>query len=155
MLENQSAKQSKWRSFIADTLALITFFTVTGVVNERFVAGMAWDQIVDARLLGAILMVPSGRPYGLWRDWFIRHATQSRTSQILWDTSALVSFQVPIYAAILAVSGADLDEVLRGSLGVIVIMLVLGRPYGAYLGFIRRRFGCCSASQKTMSLNVD
>jgi NhaP-type Na+/H+ or K+/H+ antiporter len=99
-------------------------------------------------------MVPSGRPYGLWRDC-IRDAAQSRTSQILWDTSALVSFQVPIYAAILAVSGADLDEVLRGSLEVIIIMLVLGRPYGAYLGFIRRRFGLCSDSQKTMSLDVD
>jgi hypothetical protein len=95
-------------------------------------------------------MVPSGRPYSLWRDWFIRHATQSRTSQILVDTSALVSFQVPIHAAILAVSGAGLDGVLRGSLGVVVIMLVLGGPYGAYLGFIRRRFGLCSDSQKTM-----
>lgn len=143
-----------WRSFIADTIALISFFTVTGIVNERFVAGMSWDQVLDARLLGAILMVPSGRPYGFWRDWLMRHATETRGSQIFWDTLALVSFQVPLYAAILVISGARVDEVLRGSLGVIIIMLALGRPYGAYLSFIRGSFGLPSEAQKTMSLNV-
>ena len=28
------------RSFLADTIALIVFFTATGVINERFVARM-------------------------------------------------------------------------------------------------------------------
>ena len=148
-----NASQS-WRSFIADTVALISFFTITGIINERFVAGMSWEQVLDARVLGAILMMPSARPYGLWRDWFMRHATQSRLSRIIWDTAALVSFQVPIYAIILIVSGASLGEVVRVSIGVTVIMLALGRTYGAYLNFVRDRFGLPVGGQKPMSLDI-
>lgn len=154
MFKLSVGKQLMWCSFIADTIALISFFTLTGIVNERFLVGMTWEQVLDARLLGAILMVASGRPYGLWRDRFMRHATETRRSQFFWDTLALVSFQVPVYAAILAISGARADEVLRGSIGVIIIMLALGRPYGAYLSFIRGSFGLPSEAQKTMSLNV-
>lgn len=154
LAKSETTRQFILRSFIADTVALISFFTVTGIINERYIARMTWDQVFDARILGAILMVPSGRPYGLWRDWFMRHAVETRRSQILWDALSLVSFQVPIYVAILAVSGAGADEILRGSLGVIVIMLALGRPYGAYLGLVRRSFGLPPGAQKTMSLNV-
>ncbi|WP_460125920.1 L-alanine exporter AlaE [Pseudomonas sp. S2_C03] len=143
-----------WRSFAADTLALILFFTVTGILNERFVAGMSWEQVLHARLLGAALMVISGRPYGLWRDWIMHYAGTTRFSQIAWDSLALVSFQVPIYAAILAISGANVDELLRGALGVTVIMLALGRPYGAFLNFVRHRFGLPSGGEKPMSLNT-
>src|SRR5471032_1233297 len=99
-------KPFRRRAFIADTTALILFFTSTGVINERFIAGMSWDQVLHARLLGAALMVPVGRPYGVWRDYVMRHAqSTNRLSQLLWDSVALVSFQVPIYAAIIAVSG--------------------------------------------------
>src|SRR6187397_2052098 len=95
------------RAFIADTTALILFFTTTGVINERFIAGMTWEQVLHARLLGAALMVPVGRPYGLWRDRLMPRARPDRLSQLLWDRLALVSFQVPLYAAIIAISGAS------------------------------------------------
>lgn len=62
------------RAFVADTTALTVFFTTTGIINERFVAGMSWEQVLHARLLGAALMVPVGRPYGIWRDWVMRRA---------------------------------------------------------------------------------
>src|SRR5215207_10993083 len=77
------------RAFIADTTALILFFTTTGIINERFVAGMTWEQVFHARLLGAVLMVPVGRPYGIWRDWIMQHARPDRLSQLLWDSLAL------------------------------------------------------------------
>ncbi|WP_454562116.1 L-alanine exporter AlaE [Pseudomonas sp. AIG] len=52
-------------AFIADTTALILFFTTTGIINERFIAGMTWDQVLHARLLGAaVMMLVLGRPYG-------------------------------------------------------------------------------------------
>lgn len=142
------------RSFLADTLALILFFTTTGILNERFIAGMTWEQVVHARLLGAVLMVPVGRPYGLWRDWLMQRAGPSRLSQILWDSLALVSFQVPIYAAIIAISGASGGGLLRGVLGATLMMLCLGRPYGAFLNFVRARFGLPPGGDKPMSLNV-
>ena len=59
---------------------------------------MSWEQIFYARLLGAALMLPCARADGIWRDWIIRRAGSTWLSQILWDSLAMVSFQVPIYA---------------------------------------------------------
>lgn len=141
------------RSYAADTLALILFFTTTGIINERFVAGMTWEQVFQARLIGAVLMVPVGRPYGVWRDWMLGHAKESRFSQLLWDSLALVSFQVPIYAAIIAVSGASGSGLLRGVLGAAVLMIACGRPYGAFLNWVRHLFGLPPGGEKPMSLS--
>lgn len=129
------------RAFLADTTALILFFTATGILNERFVAGMTWDQVLHARLLGAVLMVPVGRPYGLWRDWIMTYAGRGSVSRLIWDSVALVSFQVPIYAAIIAVSGASGRGLLSGTIGATILMLALGRPYGAFLNRVRMLFG--------------
>ena len=129
------------RAFIADTTALILFFTTTGIINEHFVAGMTLEQVLHARLLGAALMIPVGRPYGIWRDWIMRYARPSRLSQTLWDSLALVGFQAPIYAVIIAISGASGRRLLLGVLGATVMMLVLGRPYGAFLSWVRALFG--------------
>ncbi|MFZ6762830.1 L-alanine exporter AlaE [Pseudoroseomonas sp. WGS1072] len=140
-------------AFVADTTALLLFFTTTGVVNERFIAGMSWEQVGQARLLGAALMIPIGRPYGLWRDWLMRRARPGRLSRLLWDSLALVSFQVPIYAAIIAVSGASGRGLLLGILGATAMMLALGRPYGAFLNWVRARFGLPPGGMRPMSLN--
>jgi ABC-type antimicrobial peptide transport system permease subunit len=67
-MTNEAQPSQRWRAFTADTLALVVFFTITGMINERFIAGMSWDQVLHARLLGALLMVPVARPYGAWRD---------------------------------------------------------------------------------------
>lgn len=139
-------------AFLADTTALILFFTTTGIINERLIAGMTWDQVFHARLLGAALMIPVARPYGLWRDWVMTLAGQGRVSRLLWDSIALVSFQVPIYAAIIAFSGASGEGLVRGTLGAAVMMLVLGRPYGAFLNGVRRLFGLPPGGDKPMSL---
>jgi hypothetical protein len=141
------------RAFIADTIALILFFSTTGVINERFVAAMSWNQVLHARLLGAVLMVPVGRPYGLWRDWVMKHAGLGRLSHLLWDSLALVSFQVPIYAAIIAVSGASGQRLWLGVLSAAIMMLVLGRPYGAFLNRVRRLFGLPPGGNRPMSLD--
>ncbi|AJF74805.1 alanine transporter [Raoultella ornithinolytica] len=140
-------------AFIADTAALILFFTTTGIINERVIAGMTWEQVLHARLLGAALMVPVARPYGIWRDWLMRRAGPGRVSQLLWDSAALVSFQVPIYALIIAFSGASGIGLVRGTLGAALMMLCLGRPYGAFLNWVRRLFGLPPGGSKPMSLN--
>lgn len=141
------------RAFIADTTALILFFTTTGIINERFVAGMTWEQVLHARLLGAALMVPVGRPYGVWRDWLMRRAKPGRLSQVICDSLALVTFQVPIYAVIIAISGASGRGLLLGVIGATAMMLVLGRPYGAFLNWIRALFGLPPGGERPMSLS--
>ncbi len=97
-------------------------------------------------------MVPVGRPYGLWRDWMLGHARDTRLSPLLWDSLALMSFQMPIYTAIIASSGASGAGLLRGVQGAAVMMLVLGRPYGAFLNWVRHLFGLPPDGDKPMSL---
>ncbi len=140
------------RAFVADTVALLLFFTVTGLINERFIAHMSWDQVLHARALGAVLMVPIGRPYGVWRDRLMRQARPDRLSQLMWDSLALVSFQVPIYAVIIAVSGASGRGLLMGVLGATVMMFALGRPYGAFLNRVRALFGLSPGGLRPMSV---
>lgn len=142
------------RAFIADTAALILFFTTTGIINERIIAGMTWEQVFHARCLGAVLMVPVGRPYGLWRDWLMQRARPTRLSRLLWDSLALVSFQVPIYAVIIAVSGASGRGLLFGVLGATFIMFALGRPYGAFLNLFRSMFGLPPGGMRPMSVGT-
>lgn len=142
-------------SFVADTTALLLFFTMTGVLNERFIAGMEWSEVLRARLIGAPLMVLTARPYGLWRNWMMGHANSSWRSRLGWDTAALLLFQVPIYAAIIMAGGATGAELLRGTLGAAMLMLILGRPYGAFLDFIRGLFGLPPGGQKPMSVDPD
>ena len=141
------------RSFLADTLALIAFFTVTSGLNERLIAGMAWNEVLVSRSIGAVLMVLTARPYGLWRSWFLgRVWASTRWVSLLADGLALLLFQVPIYFAILLAGGADLPSALRGSASFAALMIVLGRPYGLWLEFVRARFGLRGPGQKPMSL---
>jgi hypothetical protein len=141
------------RSFIADTLALVLFFTVTSGLNERIVAGMSWDEVAVSRMIGAPLMVLTARPYGIWRNWLLaRLAPSTSRGSVAADAAALLVFQVPIYAAIIAVGGARGSELLTGTIGFALLMLVLGRPYGLWLDIVRRRFGLEGPGQKPMSL---
>ena len=153
MAVSREEKSVRRRSFIADTLALLLFFTTTGAFNERMIAGMTWEQVCHARLLGAVLMIPVARPYGLWRDFLIQRAGETELSRLFWDSAALMSFQVPIYAAIIVVSGAEGGGLLSGIIGATVMMLVLGRPYGAFLNWVRKLFGLPRGGTKPMSLN--
>lgn len=141
------------RSFVADTLALVLFFTVASGLNERFVAGMSWQEVMVSRTIGAPLMVLTARPYGLWRDWFVGKAgSKGGRPRLLADAFALMAFQVPIYAAILAAAGAEGMAIVKGIFGFALLMLVLGRPYGLWLEAVRRLFGLHGPGQKPMSL---
>lgn len=143
----------KLRSFAADTVALVIFFTIVSGLNERFVAGMSWPEVAVSRTIGAPLMVLTARPYGFWRDWFLKITSpRSPGLTLIMDSIALLAFQVPIYVFIIFASGARGMGIVTGALGFAVLMLILGRPYGLWLEFVRSRFGLSGPGQKPMSL---
>ena len=130
------------RAFLADTFALVTFFTATGALSERFVVGMSWGEAALSRAIGAPLMVLTARPYGVWRDWVLgRFASARSLSRLLWDSLALLLFQVPIYVAIIAVGGACGSALLAGAAGTALIMMACGRPFGLWLETVRSWMG--------------
>ena len=142
------------RAFFADTLALVLFFTVLGALNERYVAGMSWDEVARARTIGAPLMVLTARPYGLWRDLVMTRLVPP-LPHIGADALALLAFQVPIYATILWLGGASAIAILKGAAGFSILMMIVGRPYGVWLDFIRARFGLGPGGMKPMTLDDD
>ena len=141
------------KSFVADTLALVIFFTIASGLNERFVARMDWSDVATSRMIGAPLMVLTARPYGLWRDWFMGVApSRTRWQALLSDSIALLLFQLPIYIAIIFAGGARGWSIAQAALGFTVLLFVLGRPYGVWLEWVRRRFGLGGKGQKPMSV---
>lgn len=130
------------RNFIVDTIATIFFFTTVAALTELFIAGLAPAQVLTARLMSIPVMILTGRPYGMWRDWvfsFFPHF--DRWAAIPVDIVAFLLFQVPIYVAILAVAGANRAEMIAAVGSAIVFMVVLSRPFGLFLEAMRRIFG--------------
>ncbi|MAK62200.1 MAG: L-alanine exporter AlaE [Ponticaulis sp.] len=140
----------KLKEFVADTLALVSFFTAFGALNEHYVGGMSWPEVLHARLIGAPLMVLTARPYGVWRDHFLNWTSPPLPS-VVSDGIALLSFQVPIYLGIIWVSGADTAALVKAGAFFSVMMFVLGKPYGLWLDFIRKIFGLSKGGMKPMS----
>ncbi|WP_372521384.1 L-alanine exporter AlaE [Cognatishimia sp.] len=131
------------RVYLADAIAMLSFFTVASGLNERFIAGMDWPEVLAACMIGSPLIILTARIYGVWRDFVFRlpinaYLTQSRA--FFLDTFVSLSFNVPIYAAALILAGASLEEVVRGCIGVAGLLLFSGRPFGIWLDFVRRRF---------------
>jgi hypothetical protein len=58
------------RRFIVDTIAIIIFFTSIAALTELFVAGMTPSEVLKTCLIMIPMMVITGPPYGVWRDWF-------------------------------------------------------------------------------------
>ena len=65
----------------------------------------------------------------------------------------LVSLQVPIYTAIIAVNGASGRGLFLGVLGATVMMFALGRPCGAFLNWVKALFALSPSGTQPMNLN--
>ncbi len=138
------AKLGAMRRYLADTSALLVWSTVAGMFAEIVIAGLTVEQSLYARLTAVPVTLVTGRPYGLYRDsvWRACRADEGASRRLIADTTALISFQLPLYWAILAFVGATFSQIAAASATAIVILAVSGRPYGALLDLFRRLFGC-------------
>ena len=127
------------RRIVVDTVSTILFFTTFAAATEFFVAGMDPREVFVTRALMIPLMIATGRPYGIWRDWLFRRSQPtSFLARSFTDAVAFVAFQMPIYAATLIVAGADWREIMILLAAVLPQMLILSRPFGLFLEFMRR-----------------
>lgn len=135
-------REPAMRRYFADTFAQIVFSTIVGAFVEILIAGLSFGQSAGVRLaaIPAILIV--GRPYGIYRDWLFR-LTAGNSSQIramAIDTIANVTFQIPIYALLLAINGATPGQIISATGGILIISAFSGRPYGLFLVWCRKLF---------------
>jgi hypothetical protein len=138
---SERASQRELRAWLVDTAAMVVFCTLTGMVMELAVAGLSWRQSIAARLAAIPLNLVTARPYGLYRDAVVRQLARwprARTLQVgLADVLAFTTFQVPVYAAVLALSGAGHAEMIAACLALCGLATVSGYPYGLFLRLCR------------------
>ncbi|MTI18694.1 L-alanine exporter AlaE [Rhodobacteraceae bacterium RKSG542] len=126
-------------AFLVDTIATIVFFTIAAATTELFIAGMEPMQVVMTRAIMIPMMIATGRPYGLWRDWVFAKLAPNRTlSRTLVDVAAFISFQVPVYVGALVISGTGVKEIALAVSSGIFFMVLGSRPFGLFLELVRK-----------------
>lgn len=133
-----------WRSAAADTFALVVYCFIAGMAIEILVSGMSFQQSLTSRLLSIPVNILIAWPYGRYRDLFIRIARRADRYPFLLrnlaDLLAYVSFQSPVYAAILWSVGADGQQIITAVASNAVVSMAMGVVYGYFLEYCRRLF---------------
>jgi len=139
------SRRERVKAFWVDVFVMNTFSYVVAAPLELWIAGMSWHAHLQARLIGLLINSIIGRPYGLWREFVVTRTSTTEQSSVLkryWvDTLVFLSFQLPVYVTILALSGADWNGILKAAGTASLLAGFLGRPYGIYLDFIRKIVG--------------
>jgi hypothetical protein len=123
---------------------MVVFSIAIGAFVELVITGLTLEQTIRVRAAAIPVALLIGRPYGIYRDWLFRRlggADSTRLQTALLDTLANLTFQIPLYALILALNGATLLQTLAATGSILVIAGLSGRPYGIFLGWCRRLFG--------------
>ncbi|KJF90286.1 L-alanine exporter AlaE [Photobacterium leiognathi] len=133
----------KYRSAAADTFAMVVFSFAAGMMIEIFISGMSFEQSLASRTLSIPINIAIAWPYGVFRDFMIHQGT--RISSKRWmkgvsDMVAYVLFQSPVYAGILFVVGANVDQIVTAVTSNILVSGALGVVYGQFLEMCRRMF---------------
>lgn len=132
------------RRVFADTFALVVFSTIAGLLVEVGISSLTVAQSARIRLAAIPLCMLTGRPYGAYRDYLFRLAAPTSEmflGRFFLDVFANVSFQVPLYAALLMMNGASFGQTTEAAIGVCCISAICGRPYGAFLSLCRALLG--------------
>ena len=124
--------QSRLRHAVADTFAMVVYCSVVNMCIEVFLSGMSFEQSFYSRLVAIPVNILIAWPYGMYRDLFMRAARKVSPSgwiKNLADILAYVTFQSPVYVAIMAAVSSN-----------IVVSMLMGAVYGYFLDYCRRLF---------------
>ncbi|MCO7224972.1 L-alanine exporter AlaE [Pleionea sp. CnH1-48] len=147
-----SSEKRPFLSAWVDIFAMNSFSYIVALPIELIIAGMSWQEHLKVRLAALVLNTLVARPFGIWRDFVIKRfgiREDSRFIKVyLVDTLVFLSFQLPLYVGNMILGGADWGEIMKASVTVSLIAGLLGRPYGIYLDFIKRRVGLSIAFEK-------
>ena len=99
---------------------------------------MELREVLITRLIMVPMMVLTGRPYGIWRDWFFNVINPTTPwSKAIVDSLVFMIFQLPIYILTLVIAGADIKEIISLIVSTSALMLIISRPFGIYLERVR------------------
>ena len=152
--------QSRLRHAVADTFAMVVYCSVVNMCIEVFLSGMSFEQSLYSRLVAIPVNILIAWPYGMYRDLFMRAARKVSPSgwvKNLADILAYVTFQSPVYVAILLVVGADWHQIMAAVSSNIVVSMLMGAVYGYFLDYCRRLFKVSRYQQvkACFAINID
>ncbi|SLM64619.1 MULTISPECIES: L-alanine exporter AlaE [Dickeya] len=135
---------SKMRGIIADTFAMVVYCFLTGMAIEILLSGMTFEQSLSSRLLSIPVNIVIAWPYGVYRDRIVaitlRFKMHGQRGKNMADLFAYVSFQSPVYAAILLIIGAEPAQIIKAVASNALISMFMGVAYGYFLEYCRRLF---------------
>jgi len=137
------SRQSRLRHAVADTFAMVVYCSVVNMLIEIFLSGMTFEQSLSSRLVAVPVDVVIAWPYGFYRDAVMRFARRYSSTgwmKNLADVVAYVTFQSPVYVAILLTVGADWHQIAAAVSSNIVVSMMMGAVYGYFLDYCRRLF---------------
>ncbi|EJR0223590.1 L-alanine exporter AlaE [Raoultella planticola] len=135
--------QSRLRHAVADTFAMVVYCTVVNMLIEIFLSGMTFEQSLSSRLVAIPVNIIIAVPYGFYRDRAMRlarHLSSSAWMKSIADVVAYVTFQSPVYVAILFSVGADWHQIAAAVSSNIAVSMMMGAVYGYFLDYCRRLF---------------
>ncbi|MBS6741408.1 L-alanine exporter AlaE [Phytobacter diazotrophicus] len=138
------SSQSRLRHAVADTFAMVVYCSVVNMLIEIFLSGMTFEQSLSSRLVAIPVNIIIAWPYGLYRDAIMRYAhriSPKSGMRTLADVVAYVTFQSPVYVAILLTVGADWHQIVAAVSSNAVLSMLMGALYGYFLDYCRRLFG--------------
>ena len=138
------SSQSRLRHAVADTFAMVVYCSVVNMLIEIFLSGMTFEQSLSSRLVAIPVNTIIAWPYGLYRDAIMRYARRISPKsgmRTLADVVAYVTFQSPVYVAILLTVGADWHQIVAAVSSNAVLSMMMGALYGYFLDYCRRLFG--------------
>lgn len=138
-----SFNASRLRHAAADTFAMVVYCFAVGMLIEIFISGMSVEQSLSSRLLSIPVNMVIAWPYGIYRDAVMRLArriTPRSWGKTLADVLAYITFQSPVYAAILWSVGADMAQIMTAVSSNMVVSMLMGAAYGYFLDYCRRLF---------------
>ena len=138
------SSQSRLRHAVADTFAMVVYCSVVNMLIGIFLSGMTFEQSLSSRLVAIPVNIIIAWPYGLYRDAimrYVRRISPKSGMRTLADVVAYVTFQSPVYVAILLTVGADWHQIVAAVSSNAVLSMLMGALYGYFLDYCRRLFG--------------
>jgi hypothetical protein len=132
---------------LIDTIGVISYFLILGTITDYF-SGLRGIGIVASRTFGTAINIPTGAPYGKYRNWlYKRIKTTDKSSKVkkyLTELFAFNTFQVPLYFVSLCIGSLvsnlilgnmaiDFNKVKRGTEIFLIISPLIGPIAGLYM----------------------
>ena len=156
-------EEEKVKESLVDTLGVVSYSLIVGAGMD-YSAGLRGMGIVASRTYGTAINIPTGAPYGKWRNFIYEKSRitdkSSKLKKSIAELLAFNTFQVPLYATVVAVGSLvsnllsngefkiDFDKVSAGAQHLAIVSPFIGPTLGLYTEELRKAFGLKSAPRK-------